>query len=61
MFTGDYLDKNIGHEIINLFADDFDRNFIYLCKDGKFNRNDIDIENSVVIQVYRPQNSKNLL
>ena len=61
MYTGDYLDKNIGHEIINLFADDSERNFIYLCKDGKFNRNDIDIENSVVIQVCRPKNSKHIL
>lgn len=58
MFTGNYIDNNIGHEIINLFADDNRRNFIYLCKDGKFNRDDIDVENSVVIQVYRPADSK---
>ena len=61
MFTGNYLDKNIGHEIINLFADDYGRNFIYLCKDGKFNRNDIDIENSVVIQVSRPKDKTGTL
>ena len=61
MFTGNYLDKNIGHEIINLFADDYGRNFIYLCKDGKFNRNDIDIENSVVIQVRRPKDKTGTL
>lgn len=61
MFTGDYLVDNIGHEVINLFADDFDRNFIYLCKDGEFNRDDIDIENSYVIQVRRPVKSVNTL
>ena len=61
MFTGDYLVDNIGHEIINLFADDFDWNFIYLCKDGEFNRDDIDIENSYVIQVRRPVKSVNTL
>ena len=61
MFTGDYLVDNIGHEVINLFADDDERNFIYLCKDGEFNRDDIDIENSYVIQVRRPVNSVNTL
>ena len=61
MFTGDYLNNNIGHEIINLFADDNGINYIYLCKDGKFNRNDIDIANSYVIQVRRPANLKDTL
>lgn len=55
MFTGNYLDNNIGHEIINLFADDFSRNFIYLCKDGKINRKDVDLANSYTIQVRRPK------
>ena len=55
MFTGDYLNNNIGHEIINLFADDYSRDFIYLCKDGKFNRKDVDLANSYTIQVRRPK------
>lgn len=57
MFTGDFLNKNIGHEVINLFPDDKGENFIYLCKDGSFNRTDIDIENSYVVQVQRPPKS----
>ena len=65
MFTGDYLNDNIGHEIVNLFADDNGVNYIYLCKDGKFSgRYDntyIDIENSYVIQVRRPANLKDTL
>lgn len=61
MFTGDYLNDNIGHEIVNLFADDNGVNYIYLCKDGRFNRNDIDIAKSYVIQVRRPANIKNTL
>ena len=33
MYAGDYLDENIGHEIINLFRADDNCNYIYLCKD----------------------------
>lgn len=65
MFTGDYLNDNIGHEIINLFADDNGNNYIYLCRDGKFSgKYDnvyIDIANSYVIQVRRPANLKDTL
>ena len=38
MFTGNYLEDNIGHEIINLFKADNDNHYIYLCKDGKYKR-----------------------
>ena len=61
MFTGDFLNKNIGHEVINLFADDNGDNYIYLCKDGAFNRTDIDLKNSLVVQVQRPARSNNTL
>ena len=61
MFTGDFLNKNIGHEVINLFADDKQKNFIYLCKDGVYNRTDIDLKNSFVVQVQRPAKSINTL
>lgn len=37
MYSGKYLDDNIGHEIINLFKADDGENYIYLCKDGKYN------------------------
>ena len=29
MFTGKYLNENIGHEIVNLFSDDNDKQYIY--------------------------------
>ena len=41
MFTGNYLVDNIGHEIINLFKADDGENYIYLCKDGKYNRKNL--------------------
>ena len=35
MYAGDYLKgNNIGHEIINLFADDNGDNYIYINADG---------------------------
>lgn len=36
MFSGDYLDKNLGHEIINLFKSDNGKCYVYLNDDGKF-------------------------
>lgn len=61
MFTGDFLNENIGHEVINLFVDDQGEHYIYLCKDGKFNREDVDIENSYVVQVFRPEKTVHTL
>lgn len=61
MFTGNFLNKNIGHEVINLFTDDKQKNFIYLCKDGAYNRTDIDLKNSFVVQVQRPAKSNSTL
>ena len=51
MFTGDYLNNNLGHEVINLFRDDKQQNNIYLCRDGKYSREDLP---KYVIQVRRP-------
>lgn len=51
MFTGDYLNNNLGHEVINLFRDDNKQNNIYLCRDGKYSREDLP---KYVIQVRRP-------
>ncbi len=59
MFSGKYLDKNIGHEIINLFRADDNKQYIYLCKDGKFNRTDVCAQ--YVVQVCRPYQSKGTL
>ena len=36
MFSGKYLEDNIGHEIINLYKSDSGEYFIYLCKNGTF-------------------------
>ena len=59
MFTGKYLNENIGHEIVNLFSDDNDKQYIYLCKDGKFNSDDRFVEH--VVQVRRPDKTKGTL
>ncbi len=58
MFTGDYLNNNLGHEVINLFRDDNKQNNIYLCRDGKYSRKDIP---KYVIQVRRPHLSARTL
>ncbi|MDD6623180.1 MAG: hypothetical protein PUE90_10830 [Bacteroidales bacterium] len=36
MFSGSYLEENIGHEIINLYQSDNRKNYIYLSPDGNF-------------------------
>ncbi len=60
MFTGDYLNDNIGHEIVNLFSsDDNGKHYIYLCDDGEFNREDILVEH--VVQVRRPSRTTDTL
>lgn len=59
MFTGNYLQDNIGHEIINLFSDDNGDQYIYLCKDGVFNRADINVE--YIVQVRRPDKTTRTL
>ena len=37
MFSGDYLEDNIGHEIINMYKSDSKKQYVYLCQDGRFN------------------------
>lgn len=54
MFTGDYLNENLGHEVINLFKADDKQNYIYLCRDGNYSRKDLP---KYVIQVRRPHHS----
>jgi len=36
MFTGDYLEENIGHEVINLFKSDNGKYYLYLNALGSF-------------------------
>lgn len=36
MYNGNYLNENMGHEVINLFKDDKGRNFLYLNPYGNF-------------------------
>ena len=36
MFSGSYLDENLGHEIINLFLCDNGKHYIYLNDNGMF-------------------------
>lgn len=58
MFTGNYLNDNLGHEVINLFRDDEKHNNIYLCRDGKYSRVDLP---KYVIQVRRPHHTTHTL
>ena len=36
MYNGKYLNNNMGHEVINLFNDDYERNYLYLNPYGNF-------------------------
>ncbi len=43
MFTGKYLEENIGHEAINMFRPDSEKgHYIYLNDDGKFDKKHVD-------------------
>lgn len=58
MFTGDYLNDNLGHEVINLFKADDKQNYIYLCRDGNYSKS---APPKYVIQVRRPLHSVHTL
>ena len=38
MYTGSWLDENIGHEIINLFRSDNGQNYIYVLPWGTMDK-----------------------
>lgn len=44
LFAGAYLSEatNIGHEVINLFKDDNDNNYLFITPHGKINGHDVD-------------------
>ncbi len=36
MFAGDFLDDHIGHEIVNMYKDDLNRNYVYIQPYGTY-------------------------
>ena len=38
MYNGDYLNENLGHEIINMYRSDNGKHYIYLQYDGRFDK-----------------------
>lgn len=49
MYAGSYLDKNIGHEVINLFKDDNGSNYIYLNPRGDVNKKSNDSVEAILL------------
>ena len=48
MYNGDYLDDNLGHEIINMYRSDKGKHYLYLQYDGKFDKRHAGRVNSVL-------------
>ena len=61
MFSGSYLEDNIGHEIINLYKADSEEYFVYLCKDGIFNPKTYPLNNIKHILLVRKTETANEL
>lgn len=49
MYNGKYLNENMGHEVINLFKDDKDRNFLYLNPYGNFSSENRKVEKMLMV------------
>lgn len=49
MYTGDYTNKNIGHEIINLYKTDNGENYIYISPYGKIHKDRYDKVKTVLL------------
>ena len=54
MYAGSYLDEdeNIGHEVINLFRDDNESNYIYINQKGDINKKSNDSVEAVLLVKY---------
>lgn len=54
MYAGSYLDEgeNIGHEVINLFKDDNESNYIYINQKGKINKKYNDSVEAILLVKY---------
>ena len=50
MYVGEWLIKNIGHEVINLFKADNDKNYIYVTKSGTLDKKHKEIETVLLVQ-----------
>ena len=50
MYAGEYLDENIGHEIINTFKTDNDRHFIYISPWGMVNKKYANSKNVLLVR-----------
>lgn len=49
MYNGKYLNENMGHEVINLFKDDNDHNYLYLNPYGNFSSENRKVEKMLMV------------
>lgn len=50
LYVGKFLNENIGHEVINLFKADDDKNYVYINHTGKLGVGHNEIENILLVQ-----------
>ncbi|MBQ9682900.1 MAG: PD-(D/E)XK nuclease family protein [Neisseriaceae bacterium] len=50
LYVGKFLNENIGHEVINLFKADDDKNYVYINHTGKLGAGHNEIENILLVQ-----------
>lgn len=50
MYVGTYLEDNIGHEVINLFKADNEKNYIYINPYGQLDKKHSDIESILLVR-----------
>ena len=61
MYVGEYLSKNIGHEIINLFKADNGNNYIYLNPYGSMSKEHNDKIKAILLVRYGGKNTMEIL
>ena len=47
MYVGDYLNENLGHEVINMYTDDNVKHYLYLNATGNFSNVTKKFDNSI--------------